>query len=92
MLQRVVDEAVAGERIVDKGIVGVERFPFGVDVGSIDANDGVQCSAGNFVISLLRITPSKRHGMPNRSFGAIGPSIVDLKKCGTGQIVRGVQC
>src|SRR5690606_19527007 len=77
VLECVVDEAVAGKRIVNKWVVGVERFPLGLDVCGIDADDGIQCRTGNLMISLLCVAPSKRHCMSDRPFRTIGPSIVD---------------
>lgn len=61
VLQCVVDEAIAGKRIVNKWVIGVERLPLGLDVCGIDADDGIQCRTGNLMIPLLCVAPSKRH-------------------------------
>jgi len=61
-LQRVVDEAIAGEGIFDKGVVGVERFSLGLDVCSIDADDSVQRRTRNFILNpcCLQRVPAPR--------------------------------
>ena len=91
MLQRIIDNTVAGEWVVEEWVVGVKRFPFGLDVRSINANDRVQRRPGNLIIPLLCVAPSERHCVPKRSHSAISPMTVDLEERRTYQVVRRVR-
>ena len=59
--------------------VGEERFSLGLDVCGIDGDHSGERRARNFIVSLLRIAPSKRHSMPDTPRCSIRPAFVYLK-------------
>ena len=72
-------------------MLAVESLSLGFDVISVDADNGVQRGAGDFIITLLCITSSKGYCVLNAFFRCIGAAAVQVEVSGTDVVVRSVR-